>query len=85
MYRCVYSTDLTSKDVEPFLERLPYFNAVSRLTKYGHEETRKIKMKEEEWQQIIAFREADLQVSYRKSLALKYYLVNLDKSYMNEI
>lgn len=33
MYRSVYSKDLTSKEKEPFLERVPYFKAINRLNK----------------------------------------------------
>ncbi|KAJ3277433.1 hypothetical protein HK104_003301 [Borealophlyctis nickersoniae] len=71
LYRSVYSRDLTSSDREPFVERVPWFMAVGRIGEARDEEAEKTNETLLSLHQKIKFREHDLQILYKKNLALK--------------
>ncbi|KAJ3045412.1 hypothetical protein HDV00_010282 [Rhizophlyctis rosea] len=71
LYRSVYSKDLTSSGVEPFVERVPYFSAVSRIGEARYEEVAKVNEAIADLVQKMKFREHDLQLLYKKNLTLK--------------
>ncbi|KAJ3142559.1 hypothetical protein HK100_001383 [Physocladia obscura] len=71
LYRSVYSRNLTSCDLEPFVERVPFFCAAGRVDEARQEEAEKANDSLAELQQRIRFRDHDLQILYKKNMALK--------------
>ncbi|KAJ3412358.1 hypothetical protein HDV05_000832 [Chytridiales sp. JEL 0842] len=71
LYRSVYSRNLTSSDVEPFVERIPYFCAAGRIDEARFEEVTRTTEALTELQQKIKFRDHDLQILYKKNMVLK--------------
>ncbi|KAJ3151655.1 hypothetical protein HDU86_006074 [Geranomyces michiganensis] len=76
LYDAVYSSDYTSSDHAPFVERLPYFNAVSRVVLARSEEGAKSSDTVSDLLQKIKFRDYDAQMLQRKNLALKQEISN---------
>jgi hypothetical protein len=72
LFRSVYSQDLTSKALEPYVERIPYFKAVGRLQSLKKDESIKMKSSREDLDQKLKFRNDDLVIAHRKTLSLKY-------------
>ncbi|KAI9334014.1 hypothetical protein BDR26DRAFT_867635 [Obelidium mucronatum] len=71
MYRSVYSKNLTSCDKDPYVERVPFFCAAGRVDEARQEEADKATESLAELQQRIRFRDHDLQILYKKNMALK--------------
>ncbi|KAJ3109622.1 hypothetical protein HDU97_003096 [Phlyctochytrium planicorne] len=71
LFRSVYSKNLTSSDKPPYVERIPFFSAVGKIDEARHEEITKTNEAVTELQQKIKFRDHDLQVLYKKNMALK--------------
>ncbi|KAJ3146088.1 hypothetical protein HK101_002369, partial [Irineochytrium annulatum] len=78
LYRSCYSKNLTSCDVEPFVERIPYFCTVGRIDDARHEEITRANETLSEIQQKIKFRDHDLQMLYKKNMTLKQDINNLE-------
>ncbi|KAJ3328261.1 hypothetical protein HDU76_010288 [Blyttiomyces sp. JEL0837] len=74
LYRSVYSKNLTSCDVEPFVERIPYFSSAGRMDDARTEEASRTTEALTELQQKVKFRDHDLQLLYRKNMNLKQEL-----------
>ncbi|KAJ3178576.1 hypothetical protein HDU87_003399 [Geranomyces variabilis] len=76
LYDAVYSSDYTSSEHPPFVERLPYFSAVGRVVIARSEEGAKTSDTVSDLLQKIKFREYDAQMLQRKNLALKQEISN---------
>ncbi|KAI8621807.1 hypothetical protein BC830DRAFT_1092288 [Chytriomyces sp. MP71] len=71
IHRSVYSRNLTSSEIEPFVERVPFFCAAGRVDEARQEEADKAVESLAELQQRIRFRDHDLQILYKKNMKLK--------------
>ncbi|KAJ3070147.1 hypothetical protein HDU99_002754, partial [Rhizoclosmatium hyalinum] len=71
LFRSVYSKNLTSCETDPFVERVPFFCTAGRVDEARQEEADKANESLAELQQRIRFRDHDLQILYKKNMALK--------------
>ncbi|KAJ3356823.1 hypothetical protein HDU83_009635 [Entophlyctis luteolus] len=77
LFQSVFSKTLTSCEVEPFVERVPFFSIAGRVDEARHvtglvsEEAEKANDSLAELQQRVRFRDHDLQILYKKNMALK--------------
>ncbi|KAI9330036.1 hypothetical protein DFJ73DRAFT_859404 [Zopfochytrium polystomum] len=71
LYAAVYSRNVTSSDADPFVERIPFFATVGKIGEVQTEQASKISEALSEMQQKIKFRDHDLQMLYKKNMALK--------------
>ncbi|KAJ3283332.1 hypothetical protein HDU79_009170 [Rhizoclosmatium sp. JEL0117] len=83
LFRSVYSKNLTSCETDPFVERVPFFCTAGRVDEARQEEADKANESLAELQQRIRFRDHDLQILYKKNMALKQditdYQVKVEK------
>ncbi|KAJ3216572.1 hypothetical protein HDU67_009266 [Dinochytrium kinnereticum] len=71
LYRSVYSKNLTSSEKPPYVERIPFFCTVGKIDEARYEEITKTNEAVSELHQKIKFRDHDLQLLYKKNMALK--------------
>ncbi|KAJ3091758.1 hypothetical protein HK102_013525 [Quaeritorhiza haematococci] len=62
---------MTSNQEQPFVEYIPYFNAIGRIDDARKQESRKTTEVMDDLTQKLKFRDHDLNILYKKNLALK--------------
>ncbi|KAI8927690.1 hypothetical protein BC831DRAFT_451272 [Entophlyctis helioformis] len=71
LQRSVFSNGLTSSTKEPFVERIPFFSLVDRIDDIRATEAQHTFETINDLAQKVKFRDHDLQILYKKNLALK--------------